>query len=165
MTAFDAEAWIKANCRDARHLKPETLQVVSNFTLMWNYFENLTCGTRADMAKFERVAATVAARGDVPAAMALALEYWGNRYYGLHGFNALFDGLQFRAGDRRQHVEAVLSGNLNDVKDRVLGAIIIVYRLRNNLFHGLKEISTLDEQAANLDTACRVLAAIAAAVI
>jgi hypothetical protein len=38
--------------------------------------------------------------------------------------------------------------------------MIIVYRLRNNLFHGLKSISTLNDQVTNLDMACRALAAI-----
>jgi len=40
----------------------------------------------------------------------------------------------------------------------VLASLIIVYRLRNNLFHGLKEIGALNEQVQNLDVACRVLA-------
>lgn len=41
--------------------------------------------------------------------------------------------------------------------------MIIVYRLRNNLFHGLKEIPTLNDQIPNLDMACRALAAILSA--
>jgi len=39
--------------------------------------------------------------------------------------------------------------------------MIITYRLRNNLFHGLKEIKTLNDQVPNLTMACRALAAIA----
>ena len=38
--------------------------------------------------------------------------------------------------------------------------MIIVYRLRNNLFHGLKSIPTLNDQVANLNMACRALASI-----
>lgn len=38
--------------------------------------------------------------------------------------------------------------------------MIVIYRLRNNLFHGLKEIDTLNEQVRNLNEACQVLAAI-----
>jgi hypothetical protein len=38
--------------------------------------------------------------------------------------------------------------------------MIIVYRLRNNLFHGLKSIDMLNEQVDNLNMAAKCLAAI-----
>jgi hypothetical protein len=38
--------------------------------------------------------------------------------------------------------------------------MIIIYRLRNNLFHGLKQIDSLNEQIPNLTIASQALAAI-----
>lgn len=40
-----------------------------------------------------------------------------------------------------------------------LAALLIVYRLRNNLFHGAKKLVSLSEQRPNLDTASAVLGA------
>ena len=39
-TVFNAAKWIRANCAGAHELRTETLQIVSSFTLMWNFFEN-----------------------------------------------------------------------------------------------------------------------------
>jgi hypothetical protein len=160
MAVFDAKGWITSNCAGGHELAPETLHVVSSFTLMWNLFENTACNTSANIKTFEHIAASIAERGDDPAEIATALQFWKKRYYGESKFNSLFEGLAFRDCDRREFVEAVLSGAVFDAKNQLLAVMIIVYRLRNNLFHGLKEISTLNEQVANLDVACRVLAAI-----
>lgn len=106
---FDAKEWIRANCAGAHDLRPETLQVVSSFNLMWNLFENTACDREANVAKFDAIALSIAGRGAIPAEVATALQFWTQRYY--HGlrFNVLFDGLEFRPNDRREHVESVLS--------------------------------------------------------
>ena len=72
----------------------------------------------------------------------------------------LFDGLEFRPNDREALVRAVLSGTDIDAHSQLLAVMIIIYRLRNNLFHGLKTISMLNDQVSNLDMACRMLASV-----
>jgi hypothetical protein len=47
-----------------------------------------------------------------------------------------------------------------DAPSQLLAVLIIVYRLRNNLFHGLKTLWMLNDQIFNLDKASRTLAAI-----
>ena len=42
----------------------------------------------------------------------------------------------------------------------MLALMIIVYRLRNNLFHGIKSVHMLNDQVQNLDNASHCLAAI-----
>ena len=71
-----------------------------------------------------------------------------------------FERLEFRSADCREHVEAVLRSEKKDPESQLLAVMIIIYRLRNNLFHGLKEMDTLNGQVPNLTMACRVLAAI-----
>lgn len=63
MDIFDVKGWIVGNCSDAHTLTPETLQVVSNFTLMWNLFENTVCDNDAKIAVFERIAGAIAQYG------------------------------------------------------------------------------------------------------
>ena len=156
---FDAGPWIVANCPGGYVLKEETLRTVSSFTLMWNLFENTLCGSHADVSALDQVATTIAgANNGLPDDIRGALQFWSDRYLKNGQFNYLFKGLNFRKRDRRAHVEAVLSGSATDEHSQVLASLIIVYRLRNNLFHGLKEIGALNEQVQNLDVACRVLA-------
>ncbi|OYY86196.1 MAG: hypothetical protein B7Y46_06395 [Acidovorax sp. 28-64-14] len=57
-------------------------------------------------------------------------------------------------------MESVLSADLAPPEDEMLALMIIVYRLRNNLFHGLKSFEMLNEQVKNLDNASRCIAAV-----
>lgn len=86
------------------------------------------------------------------------------RYCTTDGFGDRFEGLYFRSNDRRNHVESVLVEGPASLKDMLLALMIIVYRLRNNLFHGLKTLDTLNDQVQNLAVASRCLAAVLEAV-
>jgi hypothetical protein len=61
--------------------------------------------------------------------------------------------LHFRGNDRRDFVKQVLLANNNTVQDMALAMSIIVYRFRNNLFHGIKEIQVINEQRTNFEQA------------
>jgi hypothetical protein len=156
---FDAKSWIMGCCPGADALRPETLDVVSNFTLVWNLFENTLCNNKAKVSTFDDIAKTIAQRG-LPDDVKAGVRFWANRYRTGSKFNDLFADLNFRRDDKQDHVEAVLSGLRNDPHSQLLAVMIIVYRLRNNLFHGLKSIPTLNDQVSNLNMACRALAAI-----
>jgi hypothetical protein len=159
MAIFDAKSWIMGTCPGADILRSETLDVVSNFTLIWNLFEGTLCNNGAKVSAFENIAKSVARRG-APDVVMEGVQFWDDRYFTGIEFNELFTDLNFRAVDRQDLVEKVLSGVQNDPHSQALAVMIIIYRLRNNLFHGLKSIPTLNDQVVNLDMACRALAAI-----
>lgn len=71
--------------------------------------------------------------------------------------NPRFPYLHFRQNDRRSLVEDVLLGINTNNNDIILALIIIVYRYRNNLFHGLKNMQEIDQQKENFDNANNVL--------
>lgn len=158
--SFSAKHWIGTNCRGGHDLKPESVDVVSSFTLMWNIFEGAVCDNHAKIPVFERRANKIAQRGLLPPDIEDGVRFWRQRYVTGAEFNNRFERLEFRSGDCREHVEAVLRSEKKDPESQLLAVMIIIYRLRNNLFHGLKEIDTLNDQVPNLTMACRVLAAI-----
>jgi hypothetical protein len=160
MTTFSAKNWINTNCFGGDTLKRATVDVVSNFTLMWNLFEGIVCDNHADIRAFEKVAEKIAQRASLFPEIEEGVRFWSARYFTGARFNDLFQGLHFRPRDCREHVEAVLRSEKNDPQSQVLSVMIIIYRLRNNLFHGLKTIDTLNNQVPNLTMACRALAAI-----
>ena len=133
--------------------------MVSNFTLIWNFFEDTLCHKNANLSNFDDIAKAIALR-DLPDGVKVGVRFWADRYRTGQKFNFLFEGLNFRQGDRRDLVEAVLSGAKSDAYSQLLAVMIIVYRLRNNLFHGTKTIPLLNQQVSNLDMACKALAAI-----
>jgi hypothetical protein len=158
--SFSARNWIASNCVGARGLYPETVDVVSNFTLMWNFFEGTLCNNRASVQTFETLAQGIAQHQPIRDRLEEAIRFWTSRYCAGSEFKPRFNDLRFRQNDRRGHVEAVLRGEKRDPASQLLAVLIIVYRLRNNLFHGLKKVDGLNDQADNLNMACRTLASV-----
>jgi hypothetical protein len=147
--------WI--NNRFGTNFSENDLSSVKDFSLLWNVFENIVCDNNCsvnrlserlnpivfDLAKFEN-----------------NLNYFKNRYISDGETNERFNHLNFRNNDRRELVADVLLGNNNDNSESILALAIIVYRFRNNLFHGLKQMEFIDQQKGNFDNANMVLTAI-----
>jgi len=164
--AFDATAWITQRTLGGTDLLPEATAAVANFTMMWNLFEGVLCGNHANIREFERIAQELSGgqlSTEETASLDECLAFWSFRYRTPEGFASRFDRLNFRPNDKRNLVEEVLSGTRHELSDRALALMIIAYRLRNNLFHGLKTIKTLNNQVHNLNTASRCLGALLAA--
>jgi hypothetical protein len=158
--AFDAATWIAQNTYGGTLLTPEATAAVANFTMMWNLFEGIVCGNAAKVPQFEGLAARLSEAAvplDTMNSLDDCLAFWTLRYRTPEGFTDRFLGLYFRNNDRREIVEEVLLGQRQSLSDKVLTLMIIVYRLRNNLFHGLKTLEMLNDQVDNLNTASRCL--------
>ncbi len=60
-----------------------------------------------------------------------------------------FRGLNLRRNDNIELVRAVLSGTNTNPADSVAALLIVVFRLRNNLFHGVKWAYGIRGQLSN----------------
>ncbi|RQV60796.1 hypothetical protein DF020_10165 [Burkholderia cenocepacia] len=86
-----------------------------------------------------------------------SLAYFRDRYFQEGEFTYHFENLLFRKSDRRPLVEAVLSGQDDDLEHIVVALLLITYRLRNNLFHGEKWAYGIRGQQENFRHASDVL--------
>ena len=157
-STFSAKEWIAENLTTAKRLTPETLRALENFTLMWNAFEGLLCNTHADIKSFKALAAEIVKRRRCKAEIERIFTYYQKRYYVKKDFTEHFIGLRFRSKSQKEFVETVVRGKKADFESRVLALLIILQRIRNNLFHGLQSLDMLNSQAFNLYVACRALA-------
>lgn len=157
--AFSAQDWIKEHLHDGVNLDAECLHAVQNFTLMWNLFESLLCGNHANIPAFERIVTRQEFK-EIPPFLLNLFSYFRSRYVSHGKITHLLEMLRFRRNDRRDFVEKVLKQESSSPAEIVLSLMIIIYRLRNNLFHGLKSASSLNNQTKNLDVAARALAII-----
>lgn len=154
---FNARDWLAAAPRT--RLDADTFAAVSDFAIIWSIFENLLCNNAANVRVLDALAKRL---GPTPQAIWQGLDYWRNRYWSSeNGFNGNFESLNFRDSERdaKERVKRVLSEEDTGDSDRNAAALLIVWRLRNNLFHGLKALSDLDDQIGNFDFACEVMAA------
>jgi hypothetical protein len=157
---FSAKEWIAASLISAERLKPEALQAVESFTLMWNVFEGLVCDNSATILRLEKLSAEIVSRRRCKPQLERIFTYFKNRYYNRTGFTAHFEGLLLRSADRKEFIKAVLQGKTPDYPSKVFAVLIILYKMRSNLFHGIKSLDMLNSQAVNLFAACRALAII-----
>jgi hypothetical protein len=67
-----------------------------------------------------------------------AIEYFSNRYYDGTNLTLAFNELRFNSNDCRPLVESVVQGQSTDEVKILSAILIIVMRLRHNLFHGSK---------------------------
>lgn len=144
--------WI--NRRYGIQLQDKDLKSVRDFSLVWNIFEATVCDTNFSITKVEQALRNKNFNLDdfVP-----FLEYFKDRYISNNNTNQRFEMLHFRPNDKKDFVAEVLLGQHSGTKQIILALVIIVFRFRNNLFHGLKDIRFIDEQKSNFDNANSVL--------
>ena len=86
-----------------------------------------------------------------------AIEHFSDRYYDGTNLTPAFDALHFRANDRRSLVERAVRRQSSDDAEILSAILIIILRLRNNLFHGVKWSYGIQGQLQNFRSANDVL--------
>jgi hypothetical protein len=145
---MDVYNWI--NQRFGVALNEGSLNEIKDFSLIWNVFENTVCNNNF---RIDRVETWIAARGFNLTSFTSHLQYFQNRYISNGQPNQRFSALHFRPNDRADFVLRVLLSELTSTNETLLALVIIIYRFRNNLFHGLKDIRVIDEQRTNFENA------------
>lgn len=131
---------------------------ISHFTLLWSAMEGLVLQSSANPTSLVEIVKTTAENGRLNVdAFQESLAYFRDRYFQDGEFTHHFDDLLFRPRDQRPLVEAVLSGKDNQPVNVVAALLLIIYRLRNNLFHGAKWAYGIKGQQANFAHGAQVL--------
>lgn len=150
--------WIQVYAPGFQALSTEERKSIMNFLFLWSFFESEALNRRGGV----RVLVAVAqwwADNDLLTERTFEpfLEYCRNRYYRDGAFTYHFDHLNLRDGDRPNLVRRVLANDTAEYSDIVAALLIIVYRFRNNLFHGEKWAYQLRGQLENFNQANAIL--------
>lgn len=139
-------------------LNPEEQTAITEFTLLWSAMEGLLLKGNANPTSLANKAVEMDRHGGLDiAAYQSPLAYFRARYFVNGTLNHRFDNLRFRANDRQELVEEVLSGKKTDQVSVLTALLLIVYRLRNNLFHGEKWKYGIKDQQSNFEAAADVM--------
>ena len=68
--------------------------------------------------------------------------------------------MDFKKPDKKELVQEVLESDNPSKQNIIKALLIIVYRLRNNLFHGKKRLETLNTQIDNFKITNKLLATV-----
>lgn len=164
--AFDELDWIKNFFENGVELNNEGIDRVRNFSLLWNLFETYACSKRADINSISDAVDRINQREPITTDLIVDhLEYFKERYFNEDGTpKIIFEGLKFRLGQldqvAKQKVFQTFTENIDNPAENLKSLLFILYRFRNNLFHGEKEVVRLNEQIDNFTVANDLLARI-----
>ena len=137
---------------------------VLDFGLIWSLFEKKVCDEDANATKIENFTNDLCRRNIKN--FDSNLQFFRKRYLDNGTTNYRFNELYIEkcrrnpsAGNEiKQRVESILKDQESEPTSVLWALLIISYRIRNNLFHGVKNISDLCEQESLFCNVNRVLA-------
>lgn len=151
--------WINSNFSSS--LKDRDFNKITEFLLLWNLFEDRLFSSQFTIEEAENYINNNVQKFD-PCLCNKIFYYFQNHYAVNAQSGTLFlydccERLNFRRNDRKEFVDTTLSNENSTLKDKMLASLIIVYRYRNNLFHGLKDITQINYQQDNFTYANKLL--------
>lgn len=155
---FDVFCWLKGYF-PSDEIVADDIPDVLNFSLMWNLFESRVCEKLNDDSPNRFIEKMKCFIREFPSMNSLVnknlntLCYFQERYLNDGEFNGKFYCLRINNPKWKQLVQSVLKGENLEPSSVLLALLIIIYRLRNNFFHGVKPIRELKEQDINFKEA------------
>jgi len=142
--------WLEQQELGFKEVGEDERRAIMQFSLLWSLFESRVLGTRASVPKIKEVAQQWSDAGLLNKdSFAGALAHFRDRYISGDEFSYHFHDLNFRPNDDSDLVKRVLRNEPEADWEAAAGVLIIVYRLRNNLFQGIKWAYNLQGQHDN----------------
>ena len=131
--------WLEQNAPGFDTLSEPERNAIAHFALLWSFFEARALSTRCSSAAILALTHEWSAQGRlVTEPFNDSIRYFQQRYF-LNGVATQhLESLHLRQNDCRDLVYAVLKSENTNQADCVAALLIVIYRLRNNLFHGAK---------------------------
>ena len=136
-------------------LKFEDNQVVWEFVVLWNLFEHQICGDCFKLNKVDTYAERISQDS-----IDEVFSFFKNRYVSGSETNDNFESLFPTDKTRKKDVADFMLMKGTSGLTAVTVSMLIVYRLRCNLFHGIKTIEMWEKQKELFKNANRLLLAI-----
>lgn len=158
----DPLAWLKKNAIGFSTLKSADHKAILNFSFLWSYFEATFLHAKASPTRIVEEARKLKLSDEARCCVADTLAYFQERYVSNGNFTHYFGDLRFPDRKFREKkcigmVKSVLRAENTDNSDVLASLLLIVYRLRNNLFYGEKWAYGIQEQTSNFLKATRLL--------
>jgi len=158
--AFDPFTWINEYTQPAMPTTSAVLEPILQFSLMWNLFERVACRRNANLTSIKKSVHDSFTAGLLHGAhFNEHLEYFRSRSTrNGRDVETYFLALLLTDEKAKRVIRGVLEGTLTDPKNVVHALLLIAHRIRNNLFHGNKDVAMLHSQVDLFKTVNSLLA-------
>lgn len=129
------------------NLNDELILEIGKFSVLWNCFERFQCSNSCSSNKIRTICANISIEKDKEVVLATVLNKRISFYnmiiheYVQQGLSP--SGARQPQKDDKRLMEEFLEQSGDDL---TCGCLLTIYRIRNNLMHGLKQIEDLDTQ-------------------
>lgn len=129
------------------NLDDELILEIGKFSVLWNCFERFQCSNSCSSNKIRTICANISIEKDKEVVLATVLNMRRSFYnmiiheYVQQGLSPI--GARQPQEDDKRLMEEFLKQSGDDL---TCGCLLTIYRIRNNLMHGLKQIEDLDTQ-------------------
>jgi hypothetical protein len=150
--------WLSGKPYGYVELSAPEREAIMHFSLLWGLFEGFALNQSASARKIHELVQSWVRDGRLTEDyFTQEFDYFKRRYFTNGTASQYFAGLNLRPNDMPELVRAVLAGNDTALVSKIAALLIIVYRLRNNLFHGHKWAYSISDQLDNFNHANAVL--------
>ena len=149
INSFNEEKWLHTYFGNA-YVDLAKFDNIKNFLFFWSVFEYKVCGTEFMISKmFKLIVESNSLPSNKLAEYRTILDYFKNRYITDGSINNKFHQLELKRVKYNSFLRKTLMSEENNEKDILKALTLIIYRLRNNLFHGVKKTELLKSQIEN----------------
>jgi hypothetical protein len=153
-----AIAWLEQRAPGFSALAGSERDLIMHFSLLWSLFESEVLNTNASVSAIEHAVHEWNQAGLLTSqTFAVEAAYFKDRYYVEGAYTDRFAHLYLERSGNPQVVRHVLSGENSSPEGLAAAVLIIVFRYRNNLFHGEKWAYELQGQEQNFTHANKAL--------
>lgn len=123
----------------------ETIFEVGRFAILWNIFENKKCDYACSNEKIMQINESIEQSRKEPFQnLAKELSNRANKFafsVDTYVTNNVYprNGARITQADKDTHMPIVMEFIKSNGEKEMLGALLSIFRIRNNMFHGLKE--------------------------
>lgn len=147
--------WVK-NKYNYLEFDENRIRHILYFGIIWNIFEKECCNNDARICQSDQIALKLSPI-TIPLLDDICM-YFYTRYIKDGQATRKFVDFKFHSSARKDRVEAILKKNTQSTQvEKIEALLIIVFRLRNNLYHGEKTPDIFYEQDENFKYANQLL--------
>ncbi len=136
-------------------LREETVLAIGKFAILWNIFEREKCGNYCTASKIEKLTFNTS-------------DKWQQLAEVLRRRRESFNFEEEEYIDKKLRTRGLNEARIEKIKrflqsngqEDVIGGLFAIYRIRNNMFHGLKDYQMLDTQKELFNAVNNVLESI-----
>lgn len=145
---MDERKWLEQN-RFYYQVDETQLQSIFYFSLVWNIYEKELCGKNGKIGDHPKDHSQKYPEKIDQNILKGAFDYFKHRYVSDGQPTKHFNTFEFKSEQIKNEVFGYLSSANPSNEEKLKALLCIAFRLRNNLFHGQKQIEKLYEQNEN----------------